>query len=164
MPTWGYCVPVLPKLETKSKVTMKIIHSEKRGDQICFLTQIGPHRSFTPSFGFALPAPSLLPVFFINSSLDRTKSCNSCELILSFIEWDPGLLTTLYLHSNWGSNRDYRVKLRPRDRVIFKDNSRLPYRLSLANFFPCNAGLVAGVYAGMEYGMERVRGKSDWVN
>jgi hypothetical protein len=74
------------------------------------------------------------------------------------------LLTTLYLHSNWGSNRDYRVKLRPRDRVIFKDNSRLPYRLSLANFFPCNAGLVAGVYAGMEYGMERVRGKSDWVN
>jgi hypothetical protein len=41
------------KLETKSEVTMKTIHSEKRGDQICFLTQIGPHRSFTPSFGFA---------------------------------------------------------------------------------------------------------------
>jgi hypothetical protein len=75
------------------------------------------------------------------------------------------LLTTLCLHSNWGSNRDYMVKLGPKDRVTFKHNSRLPYRLSLPkNFFPCNAGLVAGVYAGMEYGMEHVRGKNDWVN
>ncbi len=113
-PTWGYCVPVLPKTgdEIKSH-NEKIIHSEKRGDQICFLTQIGPHRSFTPSFGFALPALSLLPIFFINSSPVRTKSCNSCELIPSFIEWDPGLITTLCLHSNWESNRDCMVKLGP---------------------------------------------------
>jgi hypothetical protein len=74
------------------------------------------------------------------------------------------LLTTLCLHSKWGSNRDYRVKLGPQDRLIFKDNSRLPYSFHYQIFFPCNAGLVAGVYAGMEYGMERVRGKNDWVN
>jgi hypothetical protein len=35
----------------------------------------------------------------------------------------------------------------------------LPYRMSP----PFNAGLVAGVYAGVEYGIERARGKTDWV-
>ncbi len=48
--------------------------------------------------------------------------------------------------------------------MTFKDNSRLHYSFHYQNFFPCNAGLVAGVYASMEYGKERVRGKNDWVN
>jgi hypothetical protein len=42
---------------------MKTIHRKKnqrRGDQIGYPTDIDPHISFTPSFGFALPEPSLL--------------------------------------------------------------------------------------------------------
>jgi hypothetical protein len=47
---------------------MKTIHRKKnqrRGDQIGYPTYIDPHISFTPSFGFALPEPSLLLIVFI---------------------------------------------------------------------------------------------------
>jgi len=47
------------------------------------------------------------------------RSCKSCELMIpSFINWYPVSLT-LQLHSNWGWNRDYKVKLGPKVRVNF---------------------------------------------
>ncbi|KAG4945253.1 hypothetical protein JHK87_041260 [Glycine soja] len=31
-------------------------------------------------------------------------------------------------------------------------------------FVPCSRGTIAGVYVGMEYGVERIRGTRDWKN
>jgi hypothetical protein len=70
----------IPKLEVLGLSFVKTGHenksqNEKRGwggagYQTCFLIEIGPHRSFTPSFGFVLAAPSLLAHI-----LHQIKSC-----------------------------------------------------------------------------------------
>ncbi len=81
---------------------------------------IGPHANFTPSFGFTSLAPSLLlVVFFIKSSLVEIRSCKLCRLIPSFIKLYSVPLT-FWLYSNWGWNREQRVKLGLKDRVTWR--------------------------------------------
>jgi len=92
-----------------------------KGTKLVF-SPIGPLLNFAPSFfGFTLLAPSLLLVFFIKSSLVEIKSCKSCGLIPSFIKLYPVALTS-WLYSNWGWNRDQRVKLGLKDRLTWKIN------------------------------------------
>ncbi len=91
-----------------------------KGTKLVF-SPIGPHVNFTPDFGFTLLAPSLLLVFFIKSSLVEIKSCKYCGLIPSFIKLYPVALT-FWLYSNWGWNRDQRVKLGLKDRVTWRIN------------------------------------------
>jgi hypothetical protein len=68
-------------------------------------------RECTPGFGFALPVPSFdLFIFFIKSSLVRIK------ILWNLVNCYPVSLNTttfltLLLHSNWGWNRDYVIKL-----------------------------------------------------
>lgn len=69
---------------------MKTLQGEKTLDH-GILTEVGPHRSFTPSFGFALPALSLLVMFSITSSLVSGRSCKSSDLIPSFAKLYPVL-------------------------------------------------------------------------
>lgn len=59
------------------------------GDQTSFQTWIGPQGSFTSSFGFALPALSLLPIFLIKWSVIRIRSYKSSETDTHFHEMVP---------------------------------------------------------------------------
>jgi len=59
------------------------------GDQTSFCTWIGPQGSFTSSFGFALPALSLLPIFLIKWSVIRIRSYKSSETDTHFHEMVP---------------------------------------------------------------------------
>lgn len=84
---WG---SKFPKLGTKSKSQDENSSQEKEeeGRKLVLLPEIGSQMSFTPSFGFALPATltSLLLIFFLKSSLVRINSCQSCKLLIpSFI-------------------------------------------------------------------------------
>jgi hypothetical protein len=55
----GFFASVLSKLGTKWEIRRKQYTGNKKGDQTGFPTQISPHGSFTPYFGFALPVPPL---------------------------------------------------------------------------------------------------------
>jgi len=93
------------------KVRLNKVHRRKRGSN--WLSHL---ISFTPSFGFALPAVSLLLMFFIIPSLIRLSSCKILTQCLVSLKPYPVLLIFL-LHENWGWNRGERVKLGPKDRV-----------------------------------------------
>jgi hypothetical protein len=55
---WVYWAPLVPKLGTKSKVRMKIVHSKKKErNKLDFSPKIDPHRSFTPIVVFAFTWP-----------------------------------------------------------------------------------------------------------
>jgi hypothetical protein len=47
----------VPKLGTKLKVRMKIVHGKKERNKLDFSPKIDPHRSFTPIFVFAFTWP-----------------------------------------------------------------------------------------------------------
>ncbi len=70
------------------------------------------HKSFIPSFQFALLVNSLL---LIKQSHARIKSWKSCEQFqyASFTSW---------VRSNWGWNRDYRGQTRAQRQDDLKDN------------------------------------------
>ncbi len=56
----------------------------RRRTKLVFLLKSNPHKDFTPSFGFAAAAASLLLNFFNKSSPVRIETHKSCELIPSF--------------------------------------------------------------------------------
>jgi hypothetical protein len=67
------------------KVKIKTLQGEKTLDHV-ILAYVGLHRSFTTSFGFALPTHWLFLMFSITSSLVSERSCKSFNLILSFMK------------------------------------------------------------------------------
>jgi hypothetical protein len=90
---------------------------KKEGTKLVLSPKFSPHKSFIPSFGFALPTPSLLALFLsLNQVLSKIKSCKSYELIAYSIKQYPVSLT-FQLHSSWGWNREYMVKPGPKDGV-----------------------------------------------
>lgn len=73
----------------KSGLKQYTVGGWETGNQTSFRTWIGPQGSFTSSFGFALPALSLLPIFLIKWSLIRIRPYKSSETDTHFHEMVP---------------------------------------------------------------------------
>ncbi len=128
-----YWAPVLPK-EMKSKVRMKIV--DRKGNTyihvcVCVCVYKGYQTGFLTNWSSLEFRPQffwiyLTCTFTVASILHQmkscwNKSCKSCGLIPSFIKLYPVALT-VWLYSNWGWNRDQRVKLGLKDSVTWRIN------------------------------------------
>jgi hypothetical protein len=84
---------------------METLHKTKNRGSTSFLTSFYPDGSFIPNFGFT----------FLH--LARIKYCKPFGLIPNFVK----LIVLIFFHfldsSNWGWNRNYGVKLGPKDRL-----------------------------------------------
>ncbi len=72
---------------------------------------------FIPNFVLASSAPSSLLAHLLHC-INALSKYNPANLLPSFMKQSP-ILLTLLLHSNWGWNRDKRVKLGSKNRVDF---------------------------------------------
>jgi hypothetical protein len=147
----------VPKLEVLGLSFVKIGNENKCQNEtkgwgggeikLVFSSKLVLTRSFTPSFGFVLAAPSLLAHILhqIKSSHVKLKSCQCCEFIASFIE--PYLVAlTLGLHANWGWNMDH-SDLGTQRQGHFKDKlnhsigSQRSSRVKLGSVYPTKCTL-----------------------
>jgi hypothetical protein len=98
------------KLETTWEVRMKTVERKKQrwGDQTSFLTLICS-KGVPPHFQICLAC------YFCSYSSLNQKPCQN--KILQIFWTDTPISINFLIHSNWGWNKDDRVKLGPKDRA-----------------------------------------------
>ncbi len=110
----GYWTPVFPKLGTTWNVKMKTVHGEKDRTKLVFwhkLVLAGVLAGVHPWFWICLTSAFTWFVHFLH----QIKSCQN-KILWNLVNCYPVSLNTtpfltLQLHSNWGWNMDYVIKL-----------------------------------------------------
>jgi hypothetical protein len=158
--TWGVLIPSFfpnRELGMKSKVRRNTVQHDapppkkKRGEEgtkLGCLTYTGPHRSFTPSFGFALPEPSLLLliVFIIISKFCLNK--NSWKILWTDTQFLSIHSCTQIGDETLGIKRWLQGQTRARRQGDFKDN--VIYK-RIFIYQKINCGHIKGIWSSKIY-------------